>query len=303
MAAEKKPEMQNAVVQQDSDPCAPGSPAQTTDSPSQNILISNQHLQNINPLLCGQQACAPGYAYGPKIRFYYLIHYVVSGKGAFVCGEETYPVSRGQLFIVRPGEATFYQADENDPWHYRWVGFQSDLDLSQVLADPVVSAPECEHIFRSLMQCEKMENMREYYICAKIFELISLLAQHREMKHNVGREYALQAKNFVDTNFFDNRLSISYLAGLLNLDRSYFSALFKKHIGKSPQQYLVDFRLQKATEMLATGKQPLAQVASDCGYTDLFHFSKMFKRKYGVAPSQYYKTDSLRVKRQAETTP
>ena len=99
-----------------------------------------------------------------------------------------------------------------------------------------------------------------------------------------GSDYVLRAVNWMQTNYM-NPVSISALAGELNLDRSYFSTLFRRQTGRSPQQYLTELRLEKArTLLLEYGYRP-GEAAQAVGYADIFSFSRMFKRHYGVSPS------------------
>ena len=72
----------------------------------------------------GEEKCEPRHAFGPAQRDHYLIHFVTAGEGTFYCGEERWPVRAGQGFLILPDEVTFYEADEQHPWHYAWVGYQ-----------------------------------------------------------------------------------------------------------------------------------------------------------------------------------
>lgn len=250
------------------------------------VLLSNLKLDNINPVSCGQHYCGRSHCFGPAVRNYYLLHYVVSGEGVFYSHNKEYKLSRGNIFVIRPEEATIYQASSENPWFYRWVGFTSSLDLSITLSKDVIYAPECDYLFRMMVGVETMNVAKEYYICAKIFELLSLLSHNEETVNN-SDSYVEMAKYYIETNYNCFDISISDIADNLNLDRCYFSTLFRKHVGKSPQDYLLDFRLNKAAEMLAIGTLKSGEVGKMCGYPNQFHFSKMFKQKFGVTPSQY----------------
>lgn len=57
------------------------------------------------------------------------------------------------------------------------------------------------------------------------------------------------AKNFIETQYADD-ISIQMIADSLNLARSYFSIIFKKCTGKSPQAYLVGYQLEKAAHFM-----------------------------------------------------
>ena len=83
----------------------------------QHTLLTNRHLQDINPLIMGQEDCEPGHRFGPAVRPYVLIHFVMKGKGLFEARGQRYEVSAGQAFLIIPGEVTIYTADATDPWH------------------------------------------------------------------------------------------------------------------------------------------------------------------------------------------
>ena len=72
---------------------------------------------------CGLERCAPGHTWGPGIRDHYLIHLVVAGKGTFEVGGHTWELVPGDLFFAQPSQLIRYTADEQQPWEYRWVGF------------------------------------------------------------------------------------------------------------------------------------------------------------------------------------
>ena len=72
---------------------------------------------------CGSEFCTPGHFFGPAVRPHYLIHFIRSGKGTYLRKGEIYELSRGDAFLILPGETTKYIADEKEPWDYTWVAF------------------------------------------------------------------------------------------------------------------------------------------------------------------------------------
>ena len=82
-------------------------------------------------------------------------------------------------------------------------------------------------------------------------------------------------------------VSIGELAGKLNLNRSYFSTLFRKKTGKSPQQYLTDYRMGCACQLMTEHGYSPGKAALSTGYPDIFSFSRMFKKHFGVFPREY----------------
>ena len=250
------------------------------------FMLINKGLKDINPLICGEQICESSHFFGPASREYFLLHYVISGKGIFRSNGKEYTVSKGQIFVIRPYEITYYQADIEDPWHYCWVGFESSLALSEILSDDVLTIPESEHIFFAIKNCGHFNDSKEFVLCGNIFELLSLIIERKSTFKNDVNNYISKAKNYIESNYV-NTLSVEMIANYLNLDRSYLSTIFKKNIGKSPQQYIVDFRLYKAVELISFHGYKPCEAALSTGYPDIFNFSKMFKRKFGVSPKNY----------------
>ena len=85
---------------------------------------------------------------------------------------------------------------------------------------------------------------------------------------------------------YRNEICLGDLAQSMHLSPSYLSTLFRKNVGTSFQQYLVELRMRKAEELIRTGDHPLVQVAQMVGYKDYAQFSKMYKKVCGVSPRE-----------------
>ncbi len=251
------------------------------------ILLVNRGFRDINPLLVGTEDCAPGHCFGPAVREHHIIHYIVSGRGFFETEGKRSQLGPGDMFLIHPQQLALYGTGQEQPWRYIWVGFSTTMDLSGIFCKNVISARECGPIFAELLECEKLESSRELFVCGKIYELLSCLYQKVQTSGERPNRYVPMAKNYIESNYA-SKITVDMMAKYLNLDRSYFSTIFKQQTGKSPRQYLVDYRLEKAAQyMLLYGYSP-SEAAISCGYPDIFCFSRMFKKKFGVAP-QFYK--------------
>ena len=74
----------------------------------------------------GKEQCAPNHSFGPTVREYFLIHIIMKGKGYFEIGNSRFNLKEGQFFIIYPNVMTYYQADEEDPWEYYWIGMKGE---------------------------------------------------------------------------------------------------------------------------------------------------------------------------------
>ncbi len=83
-----------------------------------------------------------------------------------------------------------------------------------------------------------------------------------------------------------SKISLEKLAKTAGLSVSRFSAEFKRHIGKSPIDYLIDTRIARSAYLLRDMNLSVAEVAAEVGYKDPFQFSKIFSKRYGKSPRE-----------------
>lgn len=98
----------------------------------------------------------------------------------------------------------------------------------------------------------------------------------------------LQACAYIESHYSET-ISLETIAGQVYLNPIYFSNLFKRETGKSFTEYLTDFRMKKAKEMLRNGNDHINEIAVALGYSNARYFSKVFKKEVGVKPTDYRK--------------
>lgn len=238
-------------------------------------LLTNQHLQDLNPLIAGEQACDPGYSFGPSVRSYTLLHYVVSGKGTLFARGREWPVHAGQVFLIRPGEVTTYWADATDPWHYRWIGF--DGGLSRRFSElPAVFDVDRADFYRIFPVADAPGP--EFYMAGGLLGLYARL-----FPANASANVHVRKVEGLIRTAYMHRLRVDDIARELNLDRRYLTRLFKEKTGRSIQEYLVHVRMEEADRCLRQGHS-VKTTAQLCGYEDVSNFSRMYKKHFGVSP-------------------
>ena len=94
-------------------------------------------------------------------------------------------------------------------------------------------------------------------------------------------------KEYVARHYGERALSVQAIAAGLSISASYLSKLVKKHLDCSVVDYLVDYRMERAKELLATSDLLAYEVAEATGYPDAQYFSTVFKRQIGVTPTEY----------------
>lgn len=95
-------------------------------------------------------------------------------------------------------------------------------------------------------------------------------------------------------NYSDCNYELNQSLRMLPFSSDYLRRLFRKEVGVTPHQYLMEKRLQTAAEYLhnmADSGNNIAEISRLCGFREPLYFSRMFKKKYGVSPSNFLKED------------
>ena len=99
-------------------------------------------------------------------------------------------------------------------------------------------------------------------------------------------------------NHYSYPLQVGEIADYVGINRSYLYTLFKEQSGMSPKEYLTNFRITRAAQLLEITELSIESVAMSCGYQNTLGFSKIFKARMGVAPSVYKKRKSQQQKKE-----
>jgi AraC-like DNA-binding protein len=103
----------------------------------------------------------------------------------------------------------------------------------------------------------------------------------RELHHRLHA-----ARRWMDQNYF-KPLTLEEIARQACLSRYHFLRQFKSAFCKTPHQYLMQRRIQKAKEMLTAGERSVTDVCFDVGFESLGSFSYLFRRQVGHPPISY----------------
>lgn len=234
------------------------------------------------PLNFGWEACAPGHQFGPAVRHYHLLHYVLEGEGTFLKGGATYRVEAGDLFVIRPEEVTTYRASAAHPWQYVWLGFQAG-ETPPFLQAPVIRQPPVRKLFESLREQCRYEH-QDGRVFALLYDVLWRMSQDAPPPASRQEPYAAYAKAYLETSYMQP-VSIQKLADTLHIDRRYLTVLFREAYGEPPQAYLMRLRLEQAREFLGQG-YGVTEAAALAGFSDLSNFSRQYKRQFGASPSR-----------------
>lgn len=270
----------------------------------EDLQLSNSYMWGnaINLDYCGREDCIKGWKFGPYIRSSYVIHIVKKGKGTYTNWSGTYNLGAGQAFLIRPGEETVYKADDDDPWSYIWVGFHGyradDFMESMgftknypiVRIEQMEACVDCVNRMLDASQITRINEVKRQaelmLLFATIMEDNSVDEEEQDNTEYPSKMYVKAAVDFIAKKYM-SKIKIDDIADFIGISRSHLTGSFKKEMGVSPQEYLINFRLEKAASLLRTTKEQINIISYQCGYEDSLSFSKAFKQKYGMSPKAY----------------
>lgn len=114
------------------------------------------------------------------------------------------------------------------------------------------------------------------------------LQNRRETSSKFDRTQIDKIDHYIAANM-SGPISVEDLADLLHCSKFYFLREFKKRVGITPYQYLMEKRLEQARNLLTSTQANIASVAFDLGFNDQAHFTRAFKNQFGLTPGQYQK--------------
>ena len=126
----------------------------------------------------------------------------------------------------------------------------------------------------------------------KLKELILLLAKTdnaeaiQSLVAGLFTKAEIDFKEVVETNLYNN-FTLEELAALCSLSLSSFKREFVKYYSLSPAKYIKKRKLERAAKLLKSTVLRISDVAYDCGFSDLAHFSRSFQKAYDTSPSDF----------------
>lgn len=262
---------------------------------------------DLSLIFYGFEECLPGYSFGPAIRETYVLHYISKGKGCFHYKGEVIPLTAGDLFLLKPDELTFYQADEEDPWSYYWLGISGSKagdyfahsqidDLSYLKHSDTCHTQTTADLIKNIVefaQVTKFKELAQLHLLGQLHELMFHLGRiaYKDIQEEMSpsQELYLDCKQIIETQY-PTHLTIQDIAQKLNVHRSYLTTIFKEFHDQSPKEYLLYVRMHRAKQLLEATSEPIKFIAYSVGFTDALHFSKSFKQFWNCSPSDFRKT-------------
>ncbi|MFC4403452.1 AraC family transcriptional regulator [Gracilibacillus xinjiangensis] len=249
---------------------------------------------------------------------HYEIYFFHSGSCRYLIHNQIYDLEPGDLLLM--DGMTLHKPNVNPNKEYvrsvihfspQWIkGILLEIDSMYLL-----------EVFKKLRHCliRTKENSESKYLEGVIqrlykrkveanqeeaiseSELKVLLIQILISVHHLGKldfiklpgrksdkfEHSEKIAEYIQVNYM-NKLSLNGIAKALNLSKSYVSHVFKEMTGFTVMEYVMGCRLTQVKYLLEMEPdKPLKDIAYECGFESVSHFSRFFREKVGVTAKQY----------------
>ncbi len=243
---------------------------------------------------------------------------VVAGEGRHITPAESYTLSAGDIFLIKPGNPHGY-AVENDfalynilyfpeklglplfdlpdepgfraffelePELRRQFGFRKHFRLGKTLLDELSLI--VERMRAELQSTEPGHDFRAVALLMRLIERISRICSSSALYRENDELFRLsEVVSFLEQNFRE-QLSVQELSERAAMSPATLNRAFRRAVGKSPLCYLNDLRLSRAELLLRENPElTIANVAAECGFPDSNYFSRVFKKRNGRTPRDY----------------
>jgi len=155
------------------------------------------------------------------------------------------------------------------------------MEENNLVMEEIFENKDVFAVLRSLGTLKEIED--------RVIELIGSAQRKIDLSvRSRTRQVVQKAKLYIERNYGRSFVTLELAAEHLSVTATYLSTIFKKELGISLIQYLTEFRLKKAKELMdADPLLPIMDVAGRVGYSDPYYFSKCFRKHYGLSPSAY----------------
>ncbi|KOS59839.1 helix-turn-helix domain-containing protein [Lysinibacillus agricola] len=224
--------------------------------------------------------------------------FVIRGEGRMSVNGTVYELHPGSVIHVAPGMQLDAQVTSQSEYEYYLLFYRFDK------LDEVYSGHECDSHFKLeaganprvlelLIMLHQNANtlrgigkLRVKELFLSVMHQVLVGCKHRESGSSPSERVIEEAIAYIHRHYM-NPLTLDELAELHAMSPKRFSYFFHKYTGLRPIDYLINYRMERASDLLKVSNFPIHDIAISVGYANPLYFSRVFKKKFGVSPSAY----------------
>lgn len=217
-----------------------------------------------------------------KNRKNHIIGVQLSGSALHTMGAKTLLLSSDCIFFLNKKDD--YKVFVYEPGESLSVHFSTTDDvLTDSFCIPIVSQ-ELISSLKKLKHCYETNN--ELLSLSLLYNICAIFQAIIEKEYFSKNRRMTELKQYIDANYYEKKL-LEAVISMSGLSSRRFTDLFKKHFNVTPNRYITLCRINAAKTLLETNMFSITSVAEQCGFSNVYYFSKVFKKETGISPSKY----------------
>lgn len=239
-----------------------------------------------------------GFLFSGHFHRCWELNYVVSGVLHAVVDGRKLSLSPGELVLCAPGQFSMCYAEEREAPTFLTAAFDADGSDALPLAGKVLKAGAMAMLPEQLVRESLREDgysgaLRLHLLSAIVLMLCreAAAAPVLDEKPRLQRgepDIIRRAQQHISAHIRE-KLSVTLVAGRIDVSPSYMTALFHKHLAISPGEYIRRAKLQESKRLIQEGAMNFTEIAAALEYSTVHHFSRQFKEHFGMTPTEYAK--------------
>jgi YesN/AraC family two-component response regulator len=247
------------------------------------------------------------YAMERKELTSFLLVFTLSGKGELQYREKKYILKPHDLFFINCEEYVQYSTPGHETWEFISVNLYGNLigNFYEQFAKhnkPVISLNDPYTVLDKLhaLLCGQSDRSfsAELLTSKLISDLLTYILQHPYDYPHVNTDAVIEVRRvqqYLD-QYYSERITLDSLADMFELNKFNLAKNFKKQIGFSPIDYLINVRITAAQGWLKTSDVSIVDIARYVGIPNTSHFINLFKEHVGETPHSFRKKWGNRTK-------
>lgn len=220
--------------------------------------------------------------------------FIISGSADYDFGDKKLTVGKNDLIFLNKGRSYTVTVTEDGPWEHIVISFDlwnnGKTDTLPFKFINKLSHPkQFEEIFEKAHRIYNGGGIASNIEMKSLtYHIISMLLEEKEEQFFKKSKYKgiKAAAEHIESNYKE-KISVEDLAEISGYSISHFSRLFKEFYATAPVEYINSVRIERAKSMLKTEMFTLSEIAEECGFSNVYYFSRIFKQTVGVTPKKY----------------
>lgn len=205
----------------------------------------------------------------------------LSGKGLLALENERFELTENTLIFFYINQPRLYKT-LTPFWNMHWIEFRIDqifFPLNTVLS---IKASKREKTFISEVSRSLNKDNPQYAAALFSAQLVNWIQQSDYPK----KSYELlmdEITRFINEHFTES-IDVEFLAHKFGLSSQYMRTIFRRTTNMTPGRFIIELRIKKAKELLATSDMKIEAVAQSVGFSNQYYFNRCFKKHTGFTP-------------------